>query len=198
MSYTEILIALLIASKSGRRNRAFKGWIPIVHWTQKSHKKGQILCHSKADVSQEDGLAGAGSHGLGVVLDPSGFWVRSWVGNTSSAILTISESCFSTDLINCPLINYRVIGHFSCHKENVLKIQSNSNRRFRGRFRKLLLEKWKWWHVRHDKHLYFLPVCFWGLTSDSAHEHLQEKLFSQCSWQISARDYFRLQCFACW
>lgn len=78
------------------------------------------MCHSKADVSQEDGLAGAGSHGLGVVLDPSGFWVRSWVGNTSSAILTISESCFSTDLINCPLINYRVIGHFSFHKENVL------------------------------------------------------------------------------
>lgn len=120
MSHTEILIALLIASKSGRRNRAFKGWVPIVLWTQKSDKKGQILCHSKADVSQEDVLAGAGSHGVGMVLDPSGVWVRSWDSDTSSAILTISESCFSTDLINCPLINSRVIGHFSFHGENVL------------------------------------------------------------------------------
>lgn len=65
-------------------------------------------------------MAGAGSRGVRMVLDPSGFWIRSQDSNTGSAILTVPESCFSTDLINCPLINYRVIGHFSFHKENVL------------------------------------------------------------------------------
>lgn len=63
MSSAEILIALLIASKSGRRNRALKGWIPNVHWAQKRDEKGQMLCHSKADVSQQDVLAPGGGNG---------------------------------------------------------------------------------------------------------------------------------------
>lgn len=68
MSYTVILIALIITIKSDRRNRVFKGWIAIVQQTQITDEKGQILCCSKADVSQEDVLAGGGSQGLGPVL----------------------------------------------------------------------------------------------------------------------------------
>lgn len=67
MSYTVILIALIITIKSDKRNRAFKGWIAIIQQTQITDEKGEILCHSKAGVSQEDVLVGVGSHELGLV-----------------------------------------------------------------------------------------------------------------------------------
>ena len=68
MSYMVIRIALIITIKSDRRNRAFKGWIAIVQRTQITDEKGEILSYHKADVCQEDVLAGAGSRGLGLVL----------------------------------------------------------------------------------------------------------------------------------
>lgn len=66
MSYIAMLTALIITVKSDRRNRAFEGWIAIAQQTD-SQGKGHILCHSRADVSQEDVLAGGGSYGLGLV-----------------------------------------------------------------------------------------------------------------------------------
>lgn len=108
MSYTVILIALIITIKSDRRNRAFKGWIAIVQQTQITDEKGQILWYSKADVSQEDMLAGAGSHGLGLVLgagaaisNPS---LYSWVCPESTCICGAEPNSFEFSVLICQLI----------------------------------------------------------------------------------------------